>query len=310
MKGRSQVVEALAFSPDGRTLASSGGDTSVRLWNLSGLKTGSPPDRPIVLPHESVRLALAFSPDGKRLACGGENSLTIWSVALPNVEPLVWKPGLTYRCLAFSHDGATLAVGCDDGSVRLLDGDTARERAVLRRHCDMVRSLAFSPDGSLLVSSGQDRQIMLWDAASGAELRSLGRTGAYPVQLVAFSPRDDEIAVGDVAGISHEIGLIDPHTGEIRSRIAGHETAVSALTFSPDGQTLATASLADRTIKLWNVKNGKELSRLAEGVGAICSIVFAPDGEWLAYAGNDLTIRVWHVSDDRTLVVGRCPFKA
>jgi WD40 repeat protein len=308
LKGHTQVVEALTFSPDGSSLASCGWDNSVRLWNLSGMSNGSLVDDPTILTHDSVRFALAFSPDGKRLASGGDRSLTIWSCASPGPEPLAFREGTTYRCLAFSPDGSMLALGCDDGTVVLVDSNTANQQAVLRGHCDVVRSLAFSPDGSLLVSSGQDRQIMLWDAKSGTRIRSLGRPGISPVQFVAFSPRGDEIAVGELSGSAEGIVLIDPFTGDIRSSLAGHYTGVTALAYSPDGQTLATAGV-DRTIKFWNIKHGKERAALIEGVGCVRSISFSPNGEWLAYAGSDLTVKLWHVSGERTVVVGRCPLK-
>ena len=309
LKGHTQVVEALAFSPDGGMLASCGWDNSVRIWDLNGLKSGSVVDEPVVVPNDSVRYALAFSPDGKRLASGGHRSLTIWSCTSPGLVPLARREGTTYRCLAFSPDGSTLALGCDDGRVVLLDADTADETGVLRGHVDVVRSLAFSPDGSLLISSGQDRQIILWNAITGKRIRSLARSGPNPVQVVAFSPRGDQVAVGEVTGSPQGIVLIDPATGDIRSVLAGHGAGVSALAYSPDGQTLATAG-ADRTIKFWDVKDGKERATLVEGVGCVRSLSFSPTGEWLAYAGSDLTIKLWHLSGERNLLVGRCPLKA
>jgi WD40 repeat protein len=305
-----QIVEALAFSPDGGKLACAGWDNSVRLWDLGGLGSGSLVDDPIILRHESVPYALAFSPDGKRLACAGHHSVTLWSASSAEYALLARREGATYRCLAFSPDGATLALGCDDGSVRLVDGETAEEWAVLREHTDVVRSLAFSPDGSMLVSSGQDRRIMLWDAIEGTRIRSIGRSGPNPVQVVAFSPRGDQVAVGELSGNPNDIVLIDPATANIRSRLSGHTAGVNALTFSPDGLTLATAG-GDRTIKLWNLKDGKERATLAEGVGSLRSISISPSGEWLAYAGSDCTIKLWHLSREQTqpLVVGRCPLK-
>jgi WD40 repeat protein len=308
LKGHTQVVEAIAFSPDGRALASCGWDNSVRLWDLGGLANASPAGAPIILPHESTRFALAFSPDGRRLVCGGLNSLTIWSCSSKDCEPLVRKEGPTCRCLAFSPNGKTIALGCDDGSVRLLDGETAEERAVLRGHADVVRSIAFSPDGKLLVSSGQDRGIMLWDAIAGARVRSIGQSGTNPVQLIAYSPRGTHLAVGEIAGSPQGIALVDPATGETISRLAGHDTGINALAFSPDGQTLASAGV-DRTIKFWNLDDGSERGTLKEGVGCVRSISFSPDGKWLAYAGSDFTIRVWNLSRAQALLIGKCPLK-
>ena len=309
LKDATKDVEALAFSPDGSKLACAGWDNSVRLWDLGGVKSGSLVDDPIVLRHDSAQFALAFSPDGKRLVCGGRQSLTLWSCGRAEYELLARSEGTTYRCVAFSPDGSTLALGCDDGSVRLLDGETAEEWAVLRGHADVVRSLAFSPDGSRLISSGQDRQIMLWDAIEGKRVRSLGTSGPSPVQVVAFSPRGDQIAVGEVSGGPQEVVLIDPATGDIRSRLTGHSAGVNALTFSPDGQILATAG-GDCSIKFWNLKDGKERVSLTDGVGCLRSISFSPSGEWLAYAGSDRSIKLWHLSREQTLLVGRCPLKA
>ena len=310
LTGHTQVVEGVAFSPDGRTLASCGWDNSVRLWDLDGVAKGAPANDPIVLPHDSVRFAVAFSPDGSRLACGGHNSLTIWARTARSYEPLVRRVGHTYRCLAFSPDGKALAIGCDDGTIRLLSPDTADESAVLRGHYDAVRSVAYSPNGSLLVSSGQDREIVLWNATTGARIRSLGRPGTNPVQIVAFSPLGNDVAVGEISGSPQAVILVDPETGDIRSRLAGHDSGVNALAFSPDGKTLATAG-GDRTIKIWDTLDGHERGTLSDLVGCVRSLSFSPDGNWLAFAGNDLTIRVWHVSQgQQTRLVGRCPLKA
>ena len=182
--------------------------------------------------------------------------------------------------------------------------------AVLRGHPDVVRSLAFSPDGSLLVSSGQDREIMLWDAIKGSEFARWAVLGRTRFRLVAFSPTGDQIAVGEVSITPQPILLIDPHTGEIRSKLAGHASGgVNALAFSPDGQTLATAGTVDRVDQALEPQGRERASHARRRSRVVRSISFSPDGTWLAYAGNDLTIRVWHLSREQTLLVGRCPLK-
>ena len=149
---------------------------------------------------------------------------------------------------------------------------------------------------------------MLWNAIEGTRIRSLARSGSNPVQVVAFSPRGDQLAVGEISGNPQDIVLIDPITGEIRSGLAGHSSGVNALAFSPDGQTLATAG-GDRTIKFWNLKDGKERATLLKE-----SAVFARFRSLLTASGlltQETTSRsgsgICHASK---LVVGRCPLKA
>jgi WD40 repeat protein len=109
-------------------------------------------------------LALAFSTDGKTLVTGGEKLLAVWSYEKGHCAFPRELPSGTVRSLAFSPNGQTLALGCDDSSIRLWGMPAALECAVLEAHVDVVRSLSFSPDGRRLVSGGQDRLVMLWDA--------------------------------------------------------------------------------------------------------------------------------------------------
>jgi WD40 repeat protein len=137
-----RLVEALAFSRDGKTLASSGQEHTMRLWNTVNIGGGGH-IAPSIIEHATAGLALAFSPDGKTLVTGGERSLMIWSYEVGECTSPRQLATETVRCLALSADGRTLALGCDDRSVRLWDMRIARERAILEAHGDVVRSVSF-----------------------------------------------------------------------------------------------------------------------------------------------------------------------
>jgi dipeptidyl aminopeptidase/acylaminoacyl peptidase len=306
LKGHAGPVTAVAFSPDGKTLASADaeadGSGEIRLWDVAAGRlrtTLRGPGRPV--------FALAYSPDGKTLAAGeGPSSeekdageVRLWDVDA-GVERFRIRCGRTRTtALAFSPDGKTLAVASDDHSVFLWDCDAKAERARFKGHSAAVAAVVFSPDGKTVASAGQDHAVRLWDS-SAAEL-AVQRDFEGSVLCLAFSPDGRTIAAGggsfDVRSgrwLSGEARLLEAATLKERSAIGRHTNAVAGLAFAPDGQSLVTGG-GDTLVKLSDVGGGQERSSLVGHSGRVTAVAFSPDGKWLATGSEDRTVKLWPV---------------
>ena len=181
------TVRGLAFSPDGRLLATGSADKTARIWDAG---TG---ERLLELPHPGSVLDVAFSPDGRLLATAcSAGSAWLWTTADGGQVHQVHHDG-TVRAVAFSPDGRLFATGGTDGTARLWDAATGAGLATMR-HQGPVRALAFSSEGQLLASGGSDGTARLWDAATGAGLATMRHQG--PVRALTFSPDGQLLATG------------------------------------------------------------------------------------------------------------------
>ncbi|MCA1680551.1 MAG: WD40 repeat domain-containing protein, partial [Actinobacteria bacterium] len=213
LEGHRGAVSAVAFSPDGATLASAGYEM-VRLWDAATGTAGR-----VFEGHGGWVSAVAFSPDGATLASASDDAtVRLWDAATGTAGRVLQGHSGWVSAVAFSPDGATLASAGYDRTVRLWDAATGTAGRVLQGHRGGVRAVAFSPDGATLASAGDDRTVRLWDAATGTAGRVLqDHRGA--VSAVAFSPDGATLAS---AGDDRTVRLWDAATGTPGHVLEGH----------------------------------------------------------------------------------------
>ncbi len=306
----------VAFSPNGKTLASGGFDETIKLWDVATGKN-------VATFRTGTLRCIAFSPDGKTLALAGfaedaredgEHSLqtvTLWDAATGKIIDVIAR-GNSFEyspCLAFSPDGKTLgyAFGVE---VKLWDvadrkntvmsvanwkyNDMPNHMPTAFRYC--ISSVAFSPDGKTLAAGGGRGWIGIWDVVTRKNTAAFagGLHDRAEVVSLAFSP--DSKILASAGDFDRKIKLWDlAATKNIATFDWDNGSCVTSVAFSPDGKTLAGGGGGKEQIRLWNVASGKIVAATKGHTGDVRSVAFSPDGKILATGGFDKTIELWDI---------------
>jgi WD40 repeat protein len=283
---RQDSAWAVAFSRDGKTLAV-GGLRRIHLFDLAAAR-----ELRQFAGHPGGNRSLVFAKDGKALITGGnDGTVCLWETDSGKLRRRLLGHCGPVETVALSTDGQTVASGSDDHTVRLWDAARGKEKCTRVGHQGLIQTAAFSPDGRLLATASHDRTVRLWETATGKEIRRLrSRLGSF--SGVVFTSDGKKILT---AGADGCLRLWETATGKELREFREQPGRIESLAISPDGR-LAVTGGRDNILRLWDMLAGKEVRHFGAVQGQIIRVAFAPDGKTVAAAGADNTIRLWDVA--------------
>ncbi len=286
-KGHSGFVNAAAWSPDSKRIASGSDDRTVQVWNaIDGSFSYT------YKGHAYSVEAVAWSPDSKYIASGSlDSTVQVWNAADgSHVLTYNGHSGWFVDTVAWSlPDGKLIASGSYDQTVQVWNAADGKRVSTYKGHSDKVNAVAWSlPDGKLIASGSYDKTVQVWDATNGNQV-STYKGHSTVVNAVAWSPNGQRVASG---GDDSTVQVWDATNGNQVYTYKGHSTVVNAVAWSPNGKLIASGG-NDGTIQVWDATNGSRVYTYKGHSGMVNAVVWSRDGRLIASGGSDTTVQVW-----------------
>ncbi|KAJ1304983.1 hypothetical protein OPQ81_000026 [Rhizoctonia solani] len=302
LEEHSDAVIFVAFSPNGRFIASGSADHTIRVYDA---QTGQTVIGPLEA-HTSWVYSVIFSPDNARLfSCSYDGTIRIWNVQdldTPDVAPPMPSVSNATVSIRYSHSGSRLASGSKDGSIHIW-GVQARELVLgpLRGHTDYVWSVDYSPNDAYIASASNDSTLRIWDAWNGSDLHGPIRVHDKSVNCIRFSP--DGLVVAS-ASDDGTVRISDVASGQpVATLLGGNDDPIYSVGFSPDGLRIACGSETG-TVRVFDRQTGEPLvGPLQAHVNTVISVEYSQDGSRILSSSWDKSIRIWNAETGQQIVV-------
>jgi WD40 repeat protein len=300
LMGHEKFIHGVAFSSDGKRIASAGEDTAI-LWDVT---TGKQIRR--LAPKDAGRadaFSVAFSPDGKTLAVGGWfGDVFLYDSVTGEPKGKLDEPSLPILCVTYSPDGSVLAASHDHAEIMLFDAKKSKLLGTIKPSKGSVKWFAFSADGKTLASITNE-ELATWDVETRKLLKSLRLPQAgfeWSYTALACSPKAAMVVAtgGSLMNLktnAYDLKTLKPQGGLSTVPI---DPMISSLSFSPDGKLLASAGsgmAGETSVTLWDVSTGERFAALVGQKESLNQVVFSPDGARVAAIGGDKTVGIWTV---------------
>jgi WD40 repeat protein len=292
--GHKWWVHALAWSPDGKRIASAGQDKTVQTWDAASGQYAV-----TYRSHTDEVYALAWTPNSQLLASGSKDgSMLVWHAASANLLMTYRGHAGAVMAVAWSPDGKLLVSGGEDGLVQIWDAASGKPLQVYRRHSDKINAVAWSPDGKRIASGSDDRTVQIWDVASGERLLTYDRHKAR-IGAVAWSPDGTQVAsaarkeMGQSVGAEGRIAsaqVWNASTGETIINYQGSGYRTYTLAWSPDGTRIASAD-GNSALQVWDAVTGQTISTYKAFLAR--ALAWSPDSTRIAVEIDTDKVQVW-----------------